>query len=584
MGQDKLGRRGSNGALRAPAPKGESPGPDLGPEGTLDRWSGAPVGIMTIGRDGLFLHVNAAFCELTGRPEDQLVSMRLGDLCHPEDLDAEHEIGRLLSGELRSHQTERRLLHEDGHWIWVLMSVSMAAAADGDSPDFVAFVQDIGELKRIQADLSRQTLHDSLTGLPNRSLFLDRLNLALSRLGRRSGLVAILFIDLDRFKSVNDTLGHQAGDELLKGVARRLQGRLRPGDTAARFGGDEFMVLCDDIDDRKTVREIAERISAAMVTPFSLVQGDVRVTASIGVAVSGAHEKAVDLIRRADGAMYLTKQRSSRYEFSDGPEPLPIRHSATTEHALGNALERGELRVFYQPEVSLKTGKIEGFEALLRWEHPDLGLLAPDKFIAQAEPTPLIGSIGAWVLEKACRQLRLWQTSSDGGHLTVAVNVSAWQLAQPELSQIVSRVLFDSGLEGSCLSLEITESAALEDSGSASAALRALKTLGVGVIIDDFGKGYSSLSYLKALPIDALKMDRSYVSGVGQNPADNAIARAIVHLARALGLRVVAEGVESSSQLAECRLLGCDLAQGFYFAPAQTAEAASEMLTRDLRW
>jgi len=539
---------------------------------------------MTIGRDGSLLYVNTAFCELVGHPEGQLMPTRLRDLCHPEDLDAELEMERLVAGDLRSHQAERRLLHEDGHWIWVLMSMSMAATADVDAPEFVAFVQDIGELKRIQADLSRQALHDSLTGLPNRSLFLDRLNLAVSRLGRRYVLVAILFIDLDRFKSVNDTLGHQAGDELLKGVARRLQARLRPGDTAARFGGDEFMVLCDDIDDQKTVREIAERISAAMATPFALVQGDVRVAASIGVAVSGAHEKPVDLIRRADGAMYLAKRRSSRYEFSDGPDPLLLPHSATPEHALDNALERGELRVFYQPEISLKTGQIEGFEALLRWEHPDLGLLAPDKFIAQAEPTPLIGSIGAWVLEKACRQLRLWQTSSDGGHLTVAVNVSAWQLAQPELSQIVSRVLFDSGLEGSCLSLEITESAALEDSGSASAALRALKTLGVGVIIDDFGKGYSSLSYLKALPIDALKMDRSYVSGVGQNPADNAIARAIVHLARALGLRVVAEGVESSSQLAECRLLGCDLAQGFYFAPAQTAEAASEMLTRDLRW
>ncbi|MDQ3783717.1 MAG: EAL domain-containing protein [Actinomycetota bacterium] len=528
--------------------------------------------------------MNRAFCELTGYPEDRLVSSRLRDLCHPEDAKAERGFQRLLSGELTSHQAERRLLHKDGHWLWVLMSVSMVTAAGDDPPHFVAFVQDISELKEIQAELSRQALHDSLTGLPNRSLFLDRLNIALSRLGRRSGLVAILFIDLDRFKGVNDSLGHQAGDELLKGVARRLQSHLRPGDTAARFGGDEFVVVCDDIDDQRTVREIAERISATMVAPFALVQGDIRVTASIGVAISGAHEKAVDLIRRADGAMYLAKQRSSRYEFSDGPDPLPAPHSTTTEHALDKALERGELRVFYQPEICLKTGQIEGFEALLRWEHPNLGLLAPDKFIARAEPTPLIGSIGSWVLEKACRQLRLWQAGPGGCHLTVAVNVSAWQLAQPDLSQIVSRVLADTGIEGSRLSLEITESAALEDSGSASAALRALKSLGVGVIIDDFGKGYSSLSYLKALPIDALKMDRSYVSGVGQNPADNAIARAIVHLARALGLRVVAEGVESSSQLAECRLLGCDLAQGFYFSPPQTAEATSEMLTRDFRW
>ncbi len=574
----------SNGAFSDPAPRGEPPGPDLDREGTQNIWDEAPVGIMTVGHSGLFLDVNTAFCELTGYPEDRLVSTRLGDLCHPEDVEAERGIERLLSGEIHSHQTERRLLHEDGHWIWVLMSVSRATAGGVESPHLVAFVQDIGELKRIQADLSRQTLHDSLTGLPNRSLFLDRLNLALSRLGRRSGLVAILFIDLDRFKGVNDTLGHQAGDELLKGVARRLQARLRPGDTAARFGGDEFTILCDDIDDQKTVREIAERISAAMVTPFALVQGDVRVTASIGVAISGAHEDVSDLIRRADGAMYMAKQRASRYEFSDGPDALPSSRLATTEHALDKALERGELRVFYQPEICLKTGRIEGCEALLRWEHPDLGLLSPDKFLARAEPTALIGHIGAWVLEKACRQLRLWRESSSGRHLTVAVNVSAWQLAQPDLTQIVSRVLSDAGIQGSCLSLEITESAALEDTGSASAALHALKSLGVGVIIDDFGKGYSSLSYLKALPIDALKMDRSYVSGVGQNPADNAIARAIVHLARALGLQVVAEGVESSSQLAECRLLGCDLAQGFYFAPPQTVEATSEMLSRDRRW
>ncbi|MBA3349094.1 MAG: EAL domain-containing protein, partial [Actinobacteria bacterium] len=493
-------------------------------------------------------------------------------------------IRRLLSGELCSHQAERRLLHEDGHWVWVVMSVTMATTGGVDSPHFVAFVQDISELKRIQADLSRQTLHDSLTDLPNRNLFLDRLNLALSRLGRRSSLVAILFVDLDGFKGVNDTLGHQAGDELLKGVARRLQAHLRPGDTAARFGGDEFIVLCDDIDDQKTVCEIAERISAALVTPFAVVQGDVRITASIGVALSGTQERALDLIRRADSAMYLAKQRSSRYEVADGAASLPSPHLATTDHALDKALERGELRVFFQPEICLKTGQIEGFEALLRWEHPELGLLAPDKFIALAEPTPLIGTIGTWVLEKACRQLRKWQTTPGSHHLTVAVNVSAWQLAQPDLSHIVSRVLTGAGIEGSCLSLEITESAALEDTGSASIALHALKSLGVGVIIDDFGKGYSSLSYLKALPIDALKMDRSYVSGVGQNPADNAIARAIVHLARALGLRVVAEGVESSSQLAECRLLGCDLAQGFYFAPPQTAQATSEMLSRDLRW
>ncbi|MBA2274725.1 MAG: EAL domain-containing protein [Actinobacteria bacterium] len=584
MGQDKLGRTSINRFPRGPEPEGGTPRSDPGGERTTDVWRSAPVGITTIGHDGVLLDVNEAFCELTGYSEDRLIATRLGDICHTEDAEAERGIERLLSGELHSHQAERRLLHQDGHWVWVLTSVAVATAPPADPPHLVAFFQDITELKKIQAELSRQSLHDSLTGLPNRILFLDRLDIALSRLGRRSGLVAILFIDLDRFKGVNDSLGHQAGDELLKGVAGRLQAHLRPGDTAARFGGDEFIVLCDDIDDRGTIREIAERISATIITPFALVQGDVRVTASIGVAISGAQEKAVDLIQRADGAMYLAKQRASRYEFSDGPDPLPSPRLVTTEHALDKSLERGELRVFYQPEVCLKTGRIGGFEALLRWEHPELGLLAPDKFIARAEPTPLIGSIGAWVLEKACRQLRVWQAGPGGQHLTVAVNVSAWQLAQPDLSQIVFRVLSDAEIDGSCLSLEIMESAALEDTGSASAALHALKSLGVGVIIDDFGKGYSSLSYLKALPIDALKMDRSYVSGIGQNPADNAIARAIVHLARALGLEVVAEGVESSAQLAECRLLGCDLAQGFYFAPPQTAGASSEMLRRDPRW
>ena len=584
MGQDRLGRTRSIATLGAPEPGGE-PGSSLAPAWAQHDWGGAPVAITTIGSDGLFLDANQAFCELTGYTEERLGSLRLSDLSHPEEFAAERGWQRLVSGEVGSQQAERRLLHEDGHWVWVLMTIAMATAIDAELPHFIAFVQDISELKKIQAELSRQTLHDSLTGLPNRSLFLDRLNIALSRLGRRPGHVAILFIDLNRFKNVNDSLGHQAGDELLKGVARRLQSHLRPGDTAARFGGDEFAVVCDDINDQRTVREIAERISATMVTPFALVDGDVRVTASIGVAISGAREEATDLIRRADGAMYLAKQRESRYEFSEGPDPLPAPHLVRTEHALEKALGRGELRVFYQPEISLKTGQIVGFEALLRWEHPGLGLLTPDRFIGGAEPTPLIGTIGTWVLEKACRQLRAWQGGQGGGrHLTVAVNVSAWQLAQPDLCQIVSRVLCDAGIEGACLSLEITESAALEDTGSASAALHALKSLGVGVIIDDFGKGYSSLSYLKALPIDALKMDRSYVSGVSQNPADNAIVRAIVHLARALGLEVVAEGVESSSQLAECRLLGCDLAQGFYFAAPQTAEATSEMIGRDPRW
>lgn len=583
MGGDGYGRTGINGATRGRGLEDEveAPSPAEGPQ---DVWSAAPVGIMKLTREGHLIRVNAALCDLMAITEDRLVSRTLEDICHPEDVDANREIQRLLSGGIKSMQTERRLLHNDGRWIWVLMSVCIATPPGVDPPHFVAFVQDISELKRVQADLSRQALHDSLTDLPNRGLFLDRLNLALSRLGRRASLVAILFIDLDRFKRVNDTLGHQAGDELLKGVARRLQGILRPGDTAARFGGDEFTVLCDDIDDERTVSEITERISTALVMPFALVQGDVRVTASIGVAVSSSQEKAVDLIRRADGAMYLAKQRASRYEFSEGPDSLPLPRSAIRENGLDKALERGELRVYFQPEVCLKTGQIEGFEALLRWEHPELGLLAPEQFIASVEPTPLIGSIGTWVLEKACRQLRVWQERPAGRHLTVAVNVSAWQLAQPNLSQIVARVLTTAGIKGSCLSLEITESAALEDSASASAALHALKSLGVGVIIDDFGKGYSSLSYLKALPIDALKMDRSYVSGVGQNPADNAIARAIIHLARALDLRVVAEGVESGAQLAECRLLGCDLAQGFFFAPPQTAEVTSEMLDRDMRW
>src|SRR4051794_26490572 len=418
------------------------------------------------------------------------------------------------------------------------------------------------ERKGLEARLAHQALHDDLTGLPNRALFLDRLGQALPRLGRHATSLAVLFLDLDKFKAVNDVLGHAAGDELLRAVAARLEGILRAGDTAARLSGDEFAVLCEDVAGERHAVGVAERVAEALRAPFRLGGGDeVNVGTSVGIALATEPTEDPDtLLREADAAMYRAKERGGGvYEvFDDGMRARTARRRET-EVSLRRALELGELAVRFLPQVELETGEICGAEALVRWNDPERGLVGPLEFIATAEETGLILPIGAWVLEEACRLSRRWPG------LVTAVNLSPRQSWHPDLVDVVAGALERTGADPGTLLLEIGEAAVSEDLEAGAATLRRLEALGVRLALDDFGTGPSSLRALQRLPVDEVKIDGSLVSALGTDEQAGAFVGAIISLAHALGLRTVAEGVETAVQADALRALGCDLAQGFFF-------------------
>lgn len=437
--------------------------------------------------------------------------------------------------------------------------------------------------QRDRGELVHQALHDSLTGLPNRTLMLDRLDHALARAGRKretENSVAVAFLDLDHFKVVNDSLGHASGDELLVSIAKRLTAAVRPGDTVARFGGDEFVIICEDIDRDEDLDEFACRIIDEVSQPLMLGDREVIQTASIGIARAGAPMDTPEhLVANADAAMYRAKERGrARHELFD--EAMRSRSITRLENvtAMRRALERDELRVYYQPIVSLATGDPIGMEALLRWIHPVRGLVYPEEFIPDAEDTGMIRTYGAWVLDHACKQAATWDEMFPQERMYIAVNLSARQLTDPHLVDTVRGALGDSGLEPNRLSLEITESVLMDDAELSLETLRTLRDIGVGLAVDDFGTGYSSLSYLRQLPVDALKIDRSFVDGLGSEAEDSAIVEAIISMARALGLGVVAEGVETTDQLTELRRLGCTAAQGHLFSEAQPPASLAEQL------
>ncbi len=433
--------------------------------------------------------------------------------------------------------------------------------------------------------IRHQALHDPLTGLPNRALFLDRLEHALSRLPRRESLAAILFLDLDRFKLVNDSLGHQVGDELLAAAAPRLRQAVRASDTVARFGGDEFGILLEDISDEHAAIEMAERIAAVFTRPFVLAGSEHFVTTSIGIALARGGELATELIRDADAAMYRAKERgSARYELFDEAMRDRAMIRLRVENDLRRALERGELRLEYQPVVTLNKLEVVGAEALVRWDHPQRGVIGPSEFIPVAEEDGLIEPIGRWVLEQACRQAARWyQSRPDDPPISLSVNLSAMQFAKRGFPETVADVLRATGLDPECLSLEITESVIMRDTEAVSDALRDLKAIGVKIVLDDFGTGYSSLAYLTRLPLDALKIDRSFVDGLGVEAPDTAVTEAIIAMSRALSLRVIGEGVETERQAQALAALGCHSAQGFHFSPPIPATEFATLL-RDPPW
>jgi diguanylate cyclase (GGDEF)-like protein/PAS domain S-box-containing protein len=530
--------------------------------------------------DGTFRYCSPACLAITGYAPDELIGTSAFKLIASEDRDAVSAYARLVSERDEPATAAYRLRCKDGQLRW-LETTARAVRDESGVRELVSVTRDISERKQAEIELSHAALHDTLTALPNRALFLDRLGLALRRTERRSGSVAVLFCDLDRFKVVNDSLGHDAGDRLLVDVAKRIVTALRPADTVARFGGDEFTILCEDIAGEIEAATIAQRIVDVFRDPFLLEDGEVFLATSLGIAIArGTDDRAEDLIRDADAAMYRAKERGKgRYEIFDEAMRADAVARLETESALRRALERGELVLHYQPEVDIASGAICGFEALVRWEHPTRGLLAPGAFIPLAEETGLIVPIGEWVLREACTEATHWAGLSDEP-LTLSVNLSARQLAQHDLVSMVRRAVAETGIDPATLCLEITESAVMESGSATTAQLRALKSLGVSLAIDDFGTGFSSLAHLRRFPVDVLKIDGTFVAGLGHEPQDASIAAAVISLAHALGLETVAEGIETDEQLTILRQLGCDLGQGYLFARAAPAAEAVRLLAR----
>jgi diguanylate cyclase (GGDEF)-like protein len=434
------------------------------------------------------------------------------------------------------------------------------------------------ERKALEMQMAHKAMHDALTELPNRTLFQDRLKHAVMRAKRHQSLLGVMFLDLDGFKPINDSLGHDVGDMLLKALALRLQEGLRASDTAARFGGDEFMVLCEDVADEQHVISIAERLQGAIAEPFMIDGNELTVSSSMGIVVSAGHEETVDsLIQHADAAMYRAKRQGIAYEVFDDGMRSRVRARARNESDLHRAIAEREFSLLYQPQVDLHSGKIVGLEALLRWHHPERGVVEPGEFLWLAEETGLITKIGEWVLRQSCLQARAWG-AHNGEPLRVSVNLSARQHRDPDLVDLVERILTETRTDPRTLCLEITENVLVNDAETAGATLRALKELGVRLSIDEFGTGHSSLGSLKRFPLDMLKVDRSFVAGVAADNEDAAIVTAIINLAHSLGLDTIADGVETKEQVDALRALGCDGGQGYYFARPRPSDAIAELL------
>jgi diguanylate cyclase (GGDEF)-like protein/PAS domain S-box-containing protein len=543
----------------------------------------AVVYIQEIGSPDSAMYMSPQIEALTGyTPEECKGPALRWAMVHPDDrkrMQAEDErIGK--PGEVFT--TEYRVVHRDGRTKWVRNESVMIEDEVSGTRYWQGFMIDITERMQVLELLQQQALHDPLTDLPNRILFTDRLRHALVRAERRQQPLAVMFMDLDNFKVINDSLGHETGDKLLVGASKRIRSVLRPEDTLARLGGDEFVFLLEDTDLDGAVR-IAGRILEKLRRPFSLRGRELFVTASIGITVGdGNGKRSADLLRDADLAMYRAKHSGkARYAIFEEAMNAQALERLELEHGLRRAVERNEFVVHYQPEVSLATRKIVGFEALVRWQHPEHGLLLPDQFVPLAEETGLIVPIGEAVLEEACRQAKEWQERRPSDGPVVCINLSARQFREPGLTKSVARIIDETGLEPSSLFLEVTESTAMGDALATAAALEELQDLGVQTILDDFGTGYSSLSYLERFPVEYVKIDHSFVGGLGEYPGAKMLVSAIISLAHALGLKVIAEGVETEEQLERLRGMGCDLAQGHLFSEPLSAKAAAELQLSD---
>lgn len=544
--------------------------------------------ISVLNVDGTVRYQSPSAKRVLARDPQAIISRRFFEFLHPQDIpSAQVLIAEALGKPSEPITGELRAVSAGGETVYLEVIANNLL----DNPGIEGILltsRDITERKVLEGQLSHQAFHDPLTNLPNRALFMDRLDNSIERTNRVSGTLAVLFLDLDEFKVVNDTLGHEAGDRLLAEISLRLQDSLRQGDTVARLGGDEFTILLEGLVSLDEAIAVSDRISQRLRLPIDLGSRSIVVTGSIGIALSSpGQERPEDLLRNADIAMYFAKQQGKdRHAIYDVSMNARAWNRLELESDLRKAIERGEFRVVYQPMIELSSGHLREVEALIRWQHPRRGLVNPDDFIPLAEETGLILPIGKWVLQEACRQMQLWQAENpETAPGRVNVNVSGRQFRNVNLAQEVEEILRETGMPAERLELEITESVMMQDAEITSRTLGALKRLGVHLAIDDFGTGYSSLSSLKRLPIDTLKIDRSFVSGLGRDPEDHAIVLAIISLAQTLGISVVGEGIETALQLTQLQALGCERGQGFLFAkPLNVEDFNAEMTGNRMKY
>ena len=556
----------------------------------------ASIGMALLAFDGRILQANPALCALLGRREDTLTELTFQALVLPDDRKhMERQLGLASSdgkrGEFEAFAAELRCQHADGSTVWLALHCSFFTEPDAETPCLILQAQDVSARRSAEAGLAHMAFHDGLTGLPNRRRFLECLAGAVSRSKADPKHVwAVMFLDFDRFKLVNDSLGHNAGDELLQHLARRLQEKLRPGDTVARLGGDEFAILAEHIDHERDAVVLAERLMEALRRPFVVAGHELTASASIGITFSAfAYDSAEAVLRDADTAMYKAKHEGkARFAVFDTSLHTAVSARLRLEGELRQAIAKGELSVVYQPLFRLnKLGSVSnpvnnplsGFEALVRWQHPSGDTLNPVSFLPIAEEIGLMLQVSDFVLHCACRQLRQWQQSSpELAELTMSINLSAHDLAHPALVARVSRAIVEAGLRPEHLTLELTEDILMSDIRGAVETLSALRRLGVRLAVDDFGTGYSSLSHLSRLPIDSLKIDRSFVHRLKRNSDDAAVVAAIVQLGSTLRKAVVAEGIETADQMQQLLELGCEMGQGFHLSTPLTEQAAGEWL------
>lgn len=531
---------------------------------------------------GTFLDANASMCAMVGRTIGELRAMTFSDVSHPDDVGLGMEVfGAVARDELDRGVVEKRYLRPDGREVWARVTVSAVRDSRGRPLHLVAQAEDITERKAVEAELEHRAMHDPLTDLPNRAYVLDHLERALARATRRDSQVAVLYLDIDDFKNVNDSLGHAVGDEVLIEMARRVQGALRGGDLAARLGGDELVVVCESLGQLETIGPIAQRIVDTVAEPLEVDQHVLHLTASVGVALGDATTTPDRLLADADAAMYAVKSSGkARYEVGDQFRAMEATRQISVHAGLHRALAEGGFRLVYQPIVDVADSRVVGVEALLRWVHPTRGVLAPAEFIDIAESHELIVPIGRWVIEEAVRQSAAWRAVLGPAVPRMWVNVSARQLGRGDLPALLRDTLAEAGLPAEGFGLELTEHQVVRTSHSLRNELAVVRDLGVGLAIDDFGTGRTGIDYLRELPITHLKVDRSFVAGLGVDTTNTALTDSMITLGHGLGLIVTAEGVEHEGQLDQLRAWGCDQVQGYFLARPDTPEVIAALIAR----